>query len=54
MPEKLAKHLPQLSASERATLFGSITSVTQYPRGNPIREGVISGLSSPPLVSTLF
>ncbi|PSS03712.1 hypothetical protein PHLCEN_2v3966 [Hermanssonia centrifuga] len=42
MPEKLAKYLPQLSEADRSTLFGSITSVTEYPRGNPIREGVIS------------
>ena len=43
MPKKLAKHLPQLSADDRAKLFGSISEVTEYPRGNPIREGVISG-----------
>lgn len=43
MPDKLAQHLPQLSAAERATLFGSITTVTQYERGDPIREGVIAG-----------
>ena len=42
MPEKLAAHLPQLNATARATLFGSITSVTAYPRGDPIREGVIA------------
>ncbi|EKM58957.1 uncharacterized protein PHACADRAFT_25102 [Phanerochaete carnosa HHB-10118-sp] len=41
MPKQLAKHLPQLSDAQRAELFGSITSVTEYPRGNPIREGVI-------------
>ena len=45
MPSKLAKHLPQLSSAERSTLFGSLTSVTQYPRGNPIREGVIGAYS---------
>lgn len=43
MPERLAVHLPFVSADERATLFGSITSVTAYPRGDPIREGVIMG-----------
>ncbi|KAJ3526530.1 hypothetical protein NM688_g8249 [Phlebia brevispora] len=41
MPGKLAKHLPQLSEADREALFGSITDVTKYPRGNPIREGVI-------------
>ncbi|KAF8887863.1 drug:h+ antiporter [Gymnopilus junonius] len=41
MPERLAVHLPFVSADERAILFGSITSVTAYPRGDPIREGVI-------------
>ena len=41
MPKKLAAHLPQLNATARAELFGSITSVTAYPRGDPIREGVI-------------
>ena len=42
MPSKLARHLPQLSAAARAALFGSITDVTTYPRGDPIREGVIA------------
>lgn len=42
MPEKLAQHLPQLNATARAELFGSITSVTAYPRGDPVREGVIA------------
>ncbi|XP_006455502.1 hypothetical protein AGABI2DRAFT_187797 [Agaricus bisporus var. bisporus H97] len=41
MPARMAKHLPFLSQNEQAELFGSIVSVTQYPRGNPIREGVI-------------
>ena len=44
MPDKLAKYLPQMSAADRAALFGSITDVTKYPRGNPIREGTISGM----------
>ncbi len=43
MPIKLAFYLPSLSAEDRATLFGSLVAVTAYPRGNPIREGVISG-----------
>ncbi|KAH8109673.1 drug:h+ antiporter [Phellopilus nigrolimitatus] len=68
MPEKLAAALPQLSADERAALFGSITDVLQYPRGSPIREGVISayddtmkvmvitatGLSVVPILLALF
>ncbi|KAI0092894.1 drug:h+ antiporter [Irpex rosettiformis] len=42
MPKNLAKYLPQLSAEEREKLYGSLTTVTTYPRGDPIREGVIS------------
>ncbi|KAH8118651.1 drug:h+ antiporter [Phellopilus nigrolimitatus] len=42
MPGRLAAALPGLSADERAALFGSITDVLAYPRGDPIREGVIS------------
>ncbi|KAK0442475.1 drug:h+ antiporter [Desarmillaria tabescens] len=45
MPDKLAKYLPFVSAEERAALYASITTVTTYPRGNPIREGVISAYS---------
>lgn len=57
MPGKLAKHLPQLSAADREALFGSITDVTKYPRGNPIREGVIGGKqpsSSLRIISNLY
>lgn len=43
MPRNLAKYLPQLSDAERATLYGSITSVATYPPGNTVREGVIRG-----------
>lgn len=43
MPTNLAKSLPTLSADELATLFGNLSSVLAYPRGNPIREGVIDG-----------
>lgn len=43
MPDNLAKNLPQLSAEQRAQLFGSITDVLEYPRGDPVREGVIEG-----------
>ncbi|KJA24470.1 hypothetical protein HYPSUDRAFT_200666 [Hypholoma sublateritium FD-334 SS-4] len=46
MPIKLVFYLPSLSAEDRATLFGSLVAVTAYPRGNPIREGVISGVFS--------
>ncbi|KAG9310268.1 MFS general substrate transporter [Chiua virens] len=41
MPGNLAKYLPWLSDAERAELYGSITSVTSVPRGDPVREGVI-------------
>ena len=43
MPKNLAKNLPQLSDADRQKLFGSITDAVAYPRGDPIREGVISG-----------
>ena len=43
MPGNLEKELPQLSENERKALFGSITDVLKYPRGDPIREGVIAG-----------
>ncbi|EIW85960.1 MFS general substrate transporter [Coniophora puteana RWD-64-598 SS2] len=41
MPENLAKYLPELSDEQRKALYGSITDVVKYPRGDPIREGVI-------------
>ncbi|KAH8092201.1 drug:h+ antiporter [Cristinia sonorae] len=41
MPKNLEKFLPLVPADQRATLFGSITSVTTFPRGDPVREGVI-------------
>ncbi|KAI5993196.1 hypothetical protein EDC04DRAFT_1276352 [Pisolithus marmoratus] len=41
MPGNLEKYLPWLSNKQRAELYGSITSVTSLPRGNPVREGVI-------------
>lgn len=46
MPDNLAKNLPQLSAEQREELFGSITDVLTYPRGDPVREGVIAGMFS--------
>ncbi|KAJ7510037.1 major facilitator superfamily domain-containing protein [Mycena galericulata] len=45
MPSKLALHLPFLSPSEREVLFGSITEAAGRPRGDPVREGVISAYS---------
>lgn len=45
MPKGLLKYLPDVSDDERKTLFGDITSVLKYPRGDPIREGVILGSS---------
>lgn len=53
MPKGLAKYLPFISEEERKELFGSITDVIKYPRGDPIREGVINGsyiLSHSPLL----
>ncbi|KAI6037915.1 major facilitator superfamily domain-containing protein [Pisolithus marmoratus] len=41
MPGNLEKYLPWLTNKQRAELYGSITSVTSLPRGNPVREGVI-------------
>ncbi|KAJ6630603.1 drug:h+ antiporter [Mycena sp. CBHHK59/15] len=42
MPARLAQHLPSLSQHERDVLFGSITAAASKPRGDPVREGVIS------------
>lgn len=49
MPKNLDKYIPFVPADQRAALFGSITDVTQYPRGTPIREGVIQGTLFHPL-----
>ena len=43
MPEKLAGHLPNVNATERAELFGSITSIAALPYDDPTRQGVIAG-----------
>lgn len=43
MPGNLEKYLPWLTDAQRAELYGSITSVTASPRGDPVREGVIQG-----------
>ncbi|KAF7363585.1 hypothetical protein MSAN_01015300 [Mycena sanguinolenta] len=45
MPSKLAYYLPFLSQAERDKLFGSINEAASKPRGDPIREGVISAYS---------
>ncbi|KAI0690338.1 drug:h+ antiporter [Cerioporus squamosus] len=45
MPEKLADHLPNVNATERAELFGSITSITALPYDDPTRQGVIAAYS---------
>ncbi|KAG1727559.1 major facilitator superfamily domain-containing protein [Suillus paluster] len=42
MPANLEKYLPWLSDEQRAELYGSITLAAGYPRGDPVREGVIS------------
>ncbi|KAF8920270.1 hypothetical protein CPB85DRAFT_1429077 [Mucidula mucida] len=43
MPGKLLHYLPFLSETERAAIYSSISVITtQYPRGDPVREGVIS------------
>lgn len=44
MPGKLAHYLPDVAQADRDALYASITSVVAYPRGDPIREGVISGM----------
>jgi len=42
MPANLEKYLPWLSDEQRAELYGSITLAASYPRGDPVREGVIN------------
>ncbi|KAG2338806.1 drug:h+ antiporter [Suillus weaverae] len=42
MPVNLEKYLPWLTDEQRAELYGSITLAASYPRGDPVREGVIS------------
>ncbi|KAK7020478.1 major facilitator superfamily domain-containing protein [Favolaschia claudopus] len=42
MPSKLAEYLPFLSPSERDKLYGSLNEAASKPRGDPVREGVIS------------
>ncbi|TCD63466.1 hypothetical protein EIP91_005375 [Steccherinum ochraceum] len=50
MPKNLAKYVGFLPEDQRAELFGSITDVMMYPRGDPIREGVITAYSETMLV----
>ena len=45
MPDKLRQYLPSLSQEERDVLFGDITTVTSRPMEDPVRQGVISGMS---------
>ncbi|KAG1768050.1 MFS general substrate transporter [Suillus placidus] len=42
MPVNLEKYLPWLTDEQRAELYGSITLAASYPRGDPVREGVIN------------
>ena len=43
MPGNLERYLSWLTDAERADLYGSITSVTDLPLGDPVREGVAQG-----------
>ena len=52
MPDKLAQHLPNVNATERAELFGSITSIAALPYDDPTRQGVIAGEYPLPLPSS--
>lgn len=52
MPSNLEKYLPWLTDEQRAELYGSIALAASYPRGDPVREGVINGTSQIPLPCT--
>lgn len=68
MPNELEKHLPFLNETVRTQLFGSIAAAATYPRGHPVREGVIIAYDNvmfrlclaatifaiPPLIASLF
>ena len=69
MPDNLSKHLTGLLSQDQINaLFGSLTDVLKYPRGDPIREGVIAAydetmkvmviaataISSIPIIASLF
>ncbi|KAJ8507930.1 hypothetical protein ONZ45_g9738 [Pleurotus djamor] len=45
MPGRIAEYLPFLSEAERQQLFGSIVVAAGFPRGHPVREGVIRAYS---------
>ncbi|KAG5639035.1 hypothetical protein H0H81_007648 [Sphagnurus paluster] len=53
MPGKLAKYLPFVSDEDRTELFGSIVNALAYPRGSPIREGVIQAYDDVMKVMTI-
>ena len=44
MPANLREFLPDLPEEERMRLYGDIMRVLSYPRGHPVREGVILGM----------
>lgn len=46
MPGKISQYLPFLPEADRQQLFGSIVYAASFPRGHPVREGVIAGMSS--------
>ena len=41
LPEQLAESLPPSIKNQSATIFGSLTNQTQWPRGSPERDGII-------------
>lgn len=45
MPTALEEYLPFVTPERRAELFGSITAAASYPMGDPVRTGVIAGMS---------
>ncbi|KAL0953094.1 hypothetical protein HGRIS_004365 [Hohenbuehelia grisea] len=45
MPGKLAHYLPTVPEADRQKLFGSIVAASSFPRGHPVREGVIAAYS---------
>ncbi|KAG6830481.1 hypothetical protein H0H92_000488 [Tricholoma furcatifolium] len=53
MPGRLVAHLPGVSQDEIDALFASITTVLDYDRGTPIREGVIAAYSDVMKVMTI-
>jgi len=68
MPDQLLKNLPFLDDATRTQLYGSLYAAAAYPRGHPIREGVIlsydhtmkilciaaTAFAVPPLIFSLF